>query len=165
MGMIGNFLRLSEEDLKRYIEDSSLLEEKLDVLYTIEDDSLTDIDKSWEGIFYLLTGGSVAEKYEDPMAAVMFSNQLIDEEQDLGYGPAHYLTSDQVKDIYSKISLLKADELRKRYNPEKMNEEGIYPEIWDDADGFEYLSEYFETLKDIYSKASANDQAIISFIG
>ena len=34
-----------------------------------------------------------------PLAKIFFSGQLVDENQNLGYGPAHYLTRYQVKEL------------------------------------------------------------------
>lgn len=164
MGMIANLIRVSEGELNDYLANSSLLKDKLDELYAdTDDDILNDIDKSWEGIFYLLTGGSIAENFEHPMAAVLFSDQLIDPEQDLGYGPANYLLPSQVKDLKDKLFQITTLHLRDAYNPNRMNQEGVYPEDWG-VDGFDYLNEYFEVVKSVFSKAAANNQAIITFI-
>ncbi len=83
MGMIANFLRVSESELNDYLKDSSLLE---DNIYSDEENSnLADIDKSWGGILFLLTGQGL-EELEHPLSRILFSGELIDEDQDFGYG-------------------------------------------------------------------------------
>ena len=53
----------------------------------------------------MLTGQSL-EKLDHKLARVFFSNQLIDERQDLGYGPGHYLRLGQVAELHHEISLI-----------------------------------------------------------
>src|SRR6478609_11842389 len=104
MSMIGHLLRVTKPELDEYLKDSSLLESSIyDEETDEENPNLVDLDKSWDGILFLLTGQNVVNT-DHPLAKVLFSGQLIDEEQDLGYGPAHYLTPEQVKDLNSQIS-------------------------------------------------------------
>ena len=87
MSMIGNFLRVTKTQLEDYLKDSTLLETRIyDEESDDEDPNLVDIDKSWEGILFLLTGQNL-ETIDHPLAKVLFSGQIIDEDQDLGYGP------------------------------------------------------------------------------
>jgi hypothetical protein len=162
MGMIANFLRVSESELNDYLKDSSLL---ADNIYSDEENSnLTDIDKSWGGILFLLTGQGL-EELEHPLTRILFSGELIDEDQDLGYGPAHYLTVLEVKEIYNEISKITPEELRGRYDAEKMEELGIYPNIWDDdQESLDYLLDSYNDVLEVYSEAVKNNQAIITFI-
>jgi len=113
---------------------------------------------------FLLTGMNLAEA-DHPLAAVLFSGQLIDEDQDLGYGPAHYNTPEQVKKLNKIISVLTEEDLKQRFDPDKMTSLGIYPEIWDEGnEAFEYLAENFVTVQKTYQKAAENSEAIITFL-
>lgn len=160
--MIANFLRVSESELNDYLKDSSLLE---DNIYSDEENSnLTDIDKSWGGVLFLLTGRGL-EELEHPLSRILFSGELIDEDQDLGYGPAHYLTVLEVKEIYNEISKITPEELRGRYDAEKMEQLDIYPNIWDDnEESLGYLLDSYNDVLEVYSEAVKNNQAIITFI-
>ena len=162
--MIGNLLRVKLTDLEAYLIDSSLLE---DFIYNDDEadqTNLIDIDKAWEGILYLLTGQSLAE-VNHPLAAVLFSGQLIDDEQDLGYGPANYLTAEEVSLLNEQIFKITATDLKARFNPSEMNQLGIYPEGWDEGDeSFDYLYEYFCALQQFYAQAAANREAVITFL-
>ena len=166
MGMTGNLLRVTNDELEKYLKDSSLLENNI---YNDETDgenpNLVDIDKAWEGIIFLLTGQSLANA-DHPLLNVLFSGQLIDDEQDLGYGPAHYLTPEQVKDLNDQITDITTADLKQKYDPRRMSELEIYPTIWEEeGDGaFEYLSEYFINLQEAYLEAAKNGEAIITFI-
>jgi hypothetical protein len=163
MSMIGNLLRVTSSELEEYLQDSSLLEDRVYSDEAEEDPNLVDIDKSWEGILFLLTGQNL-ENYNHPLARTLFSGQFIDEDQDLGYGPAQYLTPDQVKEVNAEISRITIDEISKNYDPKEMSELEIYPNIWDEEDNLEYLTDYFKTVQEIYLKAAQNNEAIITFL-
>lgn len=163
MSMIGNLLRVSETELEDYLKDSSLLE---DQIYEDEkeNENLVDIDKSWDGIIFLLTGQSLMTA-DHNLIRVLFSGQLIDEEQDLGYGPAHYLTPEQVLELNNEISTLTVSDLKQRYNPDKMTELEVYPTIWNEGDdAFDYILEGFLTLQNVFSEASKKGEVIITFL-
>jgi hypothetical protein len=163
MSMIGNLLRVTKSELDEYLEDCSLLEERI-YQDDAEEPNLVDIDKAWEGIIFLLTGSNLAEA-EDPLVAILFSGQLLDEEQDLGYGPAHYLTPEQVVELNDELAKFRVEDLKEKFNTEKMMELGVYPEIWDEGDqAFDYLSEHFLILQQFYSTAAANNEAVITYL-
>ena len=161
MSMIGNLLKVSPQELESFLADSSLLENKI---YDEENPTVVDIDKAWDGIIFLLTGQSLANA-EHELVQVLFSGQLVEEDQDLGYGPAHYLTPEQVVNLNETLAGITVDELRKNYNPEKMTEEEVYPTIWDEGDdAFGYLSDNFLQVQELYAEAAKNGDAIITFL-
>ena len=165
MGMIGNFLRVSSAELEEYLKDSSLLENRIyDEECEDEDPNMIDIDKSWDGIIFLLTGQSF-ENSDHPLTRVLFSGQVIDKEQDLGYGPGQYLTPEQVNELNEEISKISLKELSKKYDAKRMTELEIYPSPWEDnTEEVDYLTGHFKTIKELYAEASKNGEAIITFI-
>lgn len=164
MGMVGNLLRVTNDELQAYLKDSSLLEERVYNDESEEEDpNLIDIDKSWEGILFLLTGQNL-ETLNHPMGKVLFSGQSIDEEQDLGYGPGQYLTPEQVKETDEELSKITAEEIAKRFDSQKMTELDVYPSVWEDEDIFDYLLEYFKDVQNFYSTAAKNNEAVITFV-
>jgi hypothetical protein len=168
MSMIANLLRVSSEELEAYLNDSSLLENRI---YDDEgeDQNLIDIDKAWDGILFLLTGESIAtlearEGNTASLARIFFSEQFIDEDQDLGYGPGQYLTPEQVKELNTQISAISIEDLKKNYDPKRMIELEVYPSIWENEDEVNYLIEYFEVIQDVYSEAVKKNEGIIMFL-
>jgi len=163
MSMIGNLLKVTNTELDEYLKNSSLLEKRI---YSDEanDSDLLDIDKAWEGIIFLLTGQCLAEA-DHPLVAVLFSGQMVDSDQDLGYGPAHYLRPHQVAELNDQIAAITVDDLKQRSDAAQMMELGVYTEIWEDDDeAFDYLSGYFTSVQQFYSDAASNQQAIITFV-
>lgn len=164
MSMIANLLRVTTAELDEYLRDSSLLESRVYNDESDEEDpNLVDIDQSWDGIVFLLTGNSF-ENNTHPLAKLLFSGQVIDEEQDLGYGPAQYVTTEQVKELNKQLSNISTDALKKNFDAKKMKELNVFPDVWDNPDTIDYLIGYFETVRDVYALADKNDEAIITFI-
>lgn len=163
MSMIGNLLRVTKTELEDYLKDSSLLEDNIYNDET-ENEKLVDIDKSWDGVLFLLTGQNIVSN-NHPLMKVLFSGQLIDEEQDLGYGPAHYLTPEQVVELNSEISKISIADLKQKFDPKKMTELEVYPTIWDEGDeAFDYVADGFSTIQNVFADATKNGEAIITFL-
>lgn len=163
MSMIGNLLRVTTAELESYLKDSALLEENI-YNEDAENENLVDIDKTWDGILFLLTGQNLANA-KHKLVSLLFSGQLIDEEQDLGYGPAHYLTAEQVAELYNEISTISITDLKLKFDPIAMNELAVYPMIWDEGDdAFDYVADGFSTLQHVFAEATKNGEAIVTYL-
>ena len=97
------------------------------------------IDKAWHAIHFLLTGDRWA-------GAVPLRNAVLGGTPlgnfDVGYGPARFLTPDEVKKVAAALSEISPDELQARCDFSVMTEADIYPSSWEDAE---------EELEYIYS--------------
>lgn len=167
MSMIGIFVRVTENELQEYISDSSLFENLLDNEDFDEKKNVCDIDKTWDAISYLLTGCGPSDlnSADPPISWTIFGSSVLDEKQDLGYGPANYLTAEQVKILNSELSKITAKDLAANFNANKMNQLGIYPNFWGEPEEeMDYIGKHFESLKLFYSTASNNGQAIICYL-
>ena len=164
MGMIMYLLRISKQELESYIDKPELfLENRVDDAYSM------DIDKAWGGILYLLTGKAFAsgspEDEVDSLNRIFFSAQLFDEDMDVGYGPAHYLTPEQVAGINHKIASLTEADLKSHYDPEAMNkEEKLYPSLDWNEKIFDYLYFYFQALQSFFATAASRGEAIVTYL-
>ena len=164
MGMIMYLLRISKQELESYIDKPELfLENRVDDAYSM------DIDKAWGGILYLLTGKAFAsgspEDEVDSLNRIFFSAQFFDEDMDVGYGPAHYLTPEQVAGIHRKIASLTEADLKARYDTEAMNEEEeLYPSLDWNEKIFEYLYFHFQALQSFFTTAASKGEAIVTFL-
>jgi hypothetical protein len=163
MSMIGNLLRVTKAELESYLLDSSLLEDRIYNEEAGGNPSLIDIDKSWEGILFLLTGQNLAT-LNHHLGRVFFSGQTIDKEQDLGYGPGQYLTPEEVKEINVELSAITVEEITKRFDPRRMTELEIYPNAWEGDGILNYLLDYFKEVQVTYSVAARNNEGIIVFL-
>ena len=162
--MIMYLLRISKQELESYIDKPDLfLENRVDDAYSM------DIDKAWGGILYLLTGKAFAsgspEDEVDSLNRIFFSAQLFDEDMDVGYGPAHYLTPEQVAGINHKIASLTEADLKSHYDPEAMNkEEKLYPSLDWNEKIFDYLYFHFQALQSFFATAASRGEAIVTYL-
>lgn len=163
MSMICFLLRTTSDELESYLKDSSLLITKIESSSTTQDSNLVDIEKSWDGINCLLTG-SIVGGSEHPLEKVLFSMQYVDVNQDLGYGPANYVTSIQVKAINEEISKITDEQLKSRFDSKLMEELEIYPNDWENPDIINYLIDNFKIIQQFYDDAAKNDQVVITFL-
>jgi hypothetical protein len=104
-----------------------------------------DLDKSWHGLHYLLTGS--AWENEGPLAFLVTGDQMID----LDPSSAHVFWKDQVEAIDDALRELTPEELRRRFDARAMIQAEVYPEIWDrdpkQDDTLGWLIVHFEKLK------------------
>jgi len=167
MGMIQSYLRVDNETLNTIIEDSRRLEDLVFKQDNTNNENFLDLDKAWEGVFFIITGQSFADAALEggPLLGILMGPTEIDPDQDMGYGPATYTTAEQTRDIYNAIKDLTKEELSENYEPGRMTEEGIYPDIWeDDENALEYLLDYFDDLKNFYKKAAETGEVVITFL-
>jgi hypothetical protein len=168
MVMTAILVRVDMATLKNYQKDSFLLEDKLYDEGADEDDEVLNLGKSWDGIIYLLTSGAAMNELGARQNQVFYkifkSETVVDEKQDFGSGPAHYLDSDTVREIYNKICDLSTAQLTSRFDAEKMTQAAIYPAIWKEKYSLTYLLDSFDTLRLFYKQAIDNEQVIISVI-
>lgn len=162
MGVLAKYLSVSEDELALYQDQSSLLEERINEM-KVDDANWINIDRSWDGIIYLLTGQGL-NTASGKLLRVIVSTQYVDESLDFGYGPAHYLDASEVKELYAELAKWDKAKLFQRFDADEMRALGIYPDIWEEADAFAYLFYFFESIKRFYKSAAENNQAIIGLM-
>ncbi|MBT31419.1 MAG: hypothetical protein CMO01_17325 [Thalassobius sp.] len=166
MGMIGIVARISEVTLKSFLADSTKLADFIDSEIFFEDETTLDLEKNWEGIHYILSGTSLANLSSKPTAAAkaFFTLQVIDAEQDFGYGPVQYLNNTQVKETNLALQKISIADIDPNKLSQALTQNSIYPECWDEPENIEWLFESFDEFKSFYAEAAKNNEAVISFI-
>ncbi len=123
-----------------------------------------DVDKAWHGIHFLLTGDPW-EGSPPLMNAVLGGETLGDE--DLGYGPARFLTPEEVTELAEALEGWSREKLAARYDPAAMEAAEIYPTgIWEDEgpEALDYVLSYYDELLEFYRQAAARGDAVILYI-
>ena len=159
MSMIGNFLAVSEEQARALRANPSDISDYLYSDDVQESPSLLDVDKAWHGVHFLLTGSTW--EGEVPLCWVVLGGEAIGE--DIGYGPARFVSVEEVRQINNAISGIDASILSTRYDPDALNKAEIYPDGWGPDDA-EYLTGAFEDIKTFYSSAAKKNQCVIQFL-
>jgi uncharacterized protein DUF1877 len=160
MSMIGSYRRVDESALQRLLDKPEGLS---DFLFSEDDsDSRLDIDKTWHVIHFLLNG----DPWDgiQPLVNVVLGGTQISTE-DLGYGPARYLTISEVRDVAAALAPISSEELMSRFDAQAVMRAKIYPEGWTgDAEDREYIATYFDGLKEFFAEAAASKQAVVLYL-
>lgn len=117
-----------------------------DIVFDQRDAEEADMDKAWQGIYFLLTGDPVEGK--GPGTYLMNGKHIGDVE--VGYGPAWSLTPEQVRELSAHLDRVSNETLLAQFDGHRMDELSIYPEIWsrDPEDELkEYLADGIDTLR------------------
>ena len=109
---------------------------------------IVDLDKSWHGIHYLLTG--TAWEGDPPLNFLVTGGREVGDDE-VGQGPARTYTAAETREIAGALAAVGDPELRSRFAPDAMMRLEIYPEIWDrdpaEDDTLGYLMEHLGLLR------------------
>ncbi|MCW6003471.1 YfbM family protein [Micromonospora sp. CPCC 205371] len=164
MGMVLIGRRLSNDELQAVLDGparvAALLYGDLDDDDAEMPEPELDLDKSWHGIHYLLTGTAWTMGQAAADAAILGGDEV---GEDNGYGPARLLRPATVRMVATALDALSVETLRARFDPDAMAAADIYPNIWaGGADEFDnYLAPYFTQLRQFYGAAAASGQAVL----
>lgn len=163
MGMIASFFRVSPKGLEVLKANP---DEAADLIFEMEEveELELDIDKSWHGIYFLLSGmADLDEPTEGHIGRAVLGGHELGE--DYGYGPLRYFEPDEVAEIYNELKSISADELAGRFNPETLSEHGIYPmnKKWTEEDK-DYLVDNYDFLLRYYETAAKNNEGMLLLI-
>lgn len=112
MSMIGNYLLIHEKDFQNIVSNNASIMPLLNKTKYHSDDYL-NIGKSWDIIHYALCGEQSEGK--SPYSYVVLGGKKINDE-DVGYGPARYLTPSQVKEAYTAIKDITKNDWISKYD-------------------------------------------------
>jgi hypothetical protein len=160
MSMIGSFVAVTPAQLRGFLDDPDSV---ASFLCPDDDEPVNsiDIDKSWHGIHFLLTGET--EGGQPPLSQVVLGGTEIGD--DVGYGPARYLTPEQVKQVASALAALSRSQLASRFSAAAFEAADVYPQIWDEGqEALDYLLENYDVLVEFYRQASARGDAVLQYL-
>ena len=160
MSISGNYVRVSEHVLSELHANPSEVDDFLNEQQEDSPEGYLDIDKSWHIIHFLLTG-TESECGAPWGNAVMGGAQLSDD--DLGNGEyPRFLTPAEVRDVSGALETVSPQQLVERWDVRRISAADIYPQIWDDLpENREYVSDFYEELRDLFAIAGQNGDAII----
>lgn len=178
MGMYASYYAIDDSQAKEYKallsnnNDGSVeeffenLEERDD---KIDDEDFANLDKLWDGLYFLLTGFNSDDDYNDKKSDEQLALYRgffgVDTLSDEG---VYLLDADKVADVVNALNKVDINELIKQADFAKFEEADIYPSIWDDEDEWdeigEELAEYFEKFKQFYQNALKNNRSVLIVI-
>ena len=120
-----------------------------------------DVDKAWHGLHAVLTGS--AEDCDHPLNPVVMGGEEFG--ADLGYGPARYLSAEDVRHLASSLDDMDEEEFRAGIDLETLSSLDAYPDVWDRTseaeDNLAWLTEALETVREGFHRAADHGQAMI----
>lgn len=170
MSMVLSFRSVSPEEIKR-IEESP--ETIIEIIYPEDELERAEenkrqlyIDKAWHGIHYLISEENLKGEYKagTPLSNVIMGGKEIGE--DVGYGPAHLILPEDVKDSSEALQKITGPDLQKAFKPEDMENKEIYPDIWvrDGEEALQYLLFYFVKLRDYYKDTADKGYGMLTYL-
>lgn len=165
MGMTCYLRKVDSETFDCLLVDSEGIGELMDFWDGEADDDSTslDLDKSWHGIHFLLTG--TASEAPGP-AGFLFSGGTEIGGDGYGLGPPRGFNAQQTSELADAILRATPDVLAARYDPVKMDADEVYPEIWvrDGREGLDYLLTYYDELREFIAVAAQERAALLVFL-
>ena len=121
-----------------------------------------NIDKAWHGLHFLFTG--TADSEDEPACFVTAGGEDIGDDD--GDQIPRLLSPAQVRDFAAFLSALTHDELRRRFDPARMTELEIYPDvIWnrpeEEHDSLGFLLGAFDELQTFMAAAAMADDSVV----
>jgi len=123
-----------------------------------DDENGLNLEKSWHVLHFLLTGE--AENAQPPLGNAILGGKEIGD--DLGYGPARFLTPQEVQEVASALTSLKKEDLASRFDLDAMIKARIYP-VRDESE-LELAQEYFDELSRYYADAAVDGNAMLLYV-
>lgn len=160
MGMYAEYRAYDDERL------AQLKKMNLDDLFDAfeeedEDDSVpvTDMDKMWDALHFILTGASAVNPIEDDLLsiAIVGDQELVDDDE-LFNG---YIAADMLPKIVAAMEAVDFSAKLAATPFSLLEKNDIYPSIWEEDNDeleeiAEMLTECFENLLDFYRECAAN---------
>jgi len=167
MSMMTYYVRLPKAELDRLLKDPKSIH---DFLHPDEEpkghdaERRIDVEKTWDIIHFLLTGSAAA--VEGPLNNVVRGGREIGDE-DVGYGPARYLTPEEVAKAATALSQIPFEKLWKRLDIKAMKKADVYmsESLRDDEWHRGWVKRYYEPLRKFFGEAAAAHEAVILYLG
>jgi hypothetical protein len=159
--MIGNLRPASDAEIERLLENPSGITR---FLFGSEADERERVvlNKAWHAIHFALTGTRLGG--DEPLNFLVAEGTPVGD-VDVGYGPARVLTSGQVQSIASALAPVDPEEVGRRVDVQKLDEELIYPGNWQrDGIGVDYIVANYRDMRDLIERAAAQGQGLILYI-
>ena len=163
MGMIASYMMVNDSTLSHFLELD--IENITDEIFDLEEQEATeliDIDKSWDGLHFILTGKPASSPIEgDTLSEAVVGVKMFDEE---GEDFIAYIPHSRIAAIVEALETVSLEALRQTFNPNALHKNEVYPTIWEDEDKdslFGYLADGHNAILAFYKEAIAKNMNIV----
>ena len=155
MGMIANYQYLSDNELSQIKRYSCQEEDLLDLVedYPEGNDTLIDIDKMWDALFFVMTGFSSSEFMDDdPLREAVLGVTPLENVSEY----IAYTENSKIAEIVQALENFDMDRALADFSMEACKKADLYPDIWDYLEEEEEIKDDIRTcfvkMKDFYKK-------------
>jgi hypothetical protein len=120
-----------------------------------------DIDWAWDGLHFLLTGGSSRENRD--LVVAPLRNVVIggtDTRFEASYGHVRTLSPSEVRDVSSMLDALSLAELQHQYRKCPPKEKQVY-KVEAGTSDLEHVSRVFEAVKSFFARAAREGDVVL----
>lgn len=162
MSMIGILQQIPDAEIGPLLANPSAI---LDIVDDVPPHLVCDLDKSWHGIHYLLTGTDWAG--DPPLCFLIDGGEPVGDVE-VGYGPASVLRAAQVAQFDAALQQLSTDTMSARFDSAAMMKLDIYPSIWKSHsasnDLLRYLLDSYADMKAFVHDAATKGNGLLVYI-
>ena len=161
MSMTAGLIRVNDDELKSIIDGEVSLDKYLFPEDDVAPENICDIYKAWNGILFLLQ--KLAKNDDSVLHRAVLGGTPFGE--DMGYGPAMYISKEDVAEISKLLTDIDEAGLREAFDAEEMAEADIY--CFDAKRAEEDLDFYvghYVTMQAFYQIAAKENQAVIQYL-
>ena len=165
MGMYAEYRAYNDEQLARLKKLN--IDELVDVFdEENENDSVpvTDVDKMWDALHFILTGKGAGDPIEDDLLsiAIVGDQELVDDDELFNT----YITADMLPKVVAAMEAVDFSAKLAETPFSLLEKNDIYPSIWEEDNDeleevAEELTEHFESLLDFYRECAANKLNVV----
>ncbi|HLZ29153.1 MAG TPA: YfbM family protein [Chloroflexota bacterium] len=120
------------------------------------------LNKAWHAIHFALTGSRLGG--EEPLNFLVSEGTPVGE-VDVGFGPARVLTSQQVRQLAAALAPLEPDEVARRIDLGKFDQEVIYPGNWQrNGIGVDYVLTNYRDMRDLIGRLAERGEGLVLYI-
>ena len=156
MSMIASLKSVNEEKLKELLSNPDGL---IPFLYE-EDGQVCNVDKAWHAIHFLL---NKAVWECSSIGGAVFLGGVPISDEDIGYGPARYFSSDESSSISAELAKITDVTLLENFAA-LTSESEIYPGFSDNVEDREYITQNFSQLKEFCAEVAKSGSSIITYM-
>ncbi|MBS2546899.1 YfbM family protein [Catenulispora sp. NL8] len=165
MSMIGEYLRVTPDELTRAVSDPDWALELIEQIQDVEDEQelppadarLFTTYKTWDMLGFLF------RRFNFPVD-VVHGEEPFAEDGDWGYGPPRFVPVERVGVAAREMSRVSYDDLIRRVGVGELAEAKVYPLGWDSPGELDWARGYYGDLALFFAAAAACGQAVIVWL-
>jgi hypothetical protein len=157
MGMTASLYAISEQQVDTLRSDPSQAFALLSA-----GGAAVHLDKAWHAIHYLLTG--TAWEGDEPLNFLLHGGEPLGDEESDELVPRVFDVA-EVRRIDAALAPIDAGRLRQRYDPQAMQRQDIYPDIWDEDEALPFCLEHFGALQGFVAEMARQGRGMVIFAG